>query len=267
MHISKFERLVLLLGASIVFATLAFTFTGNGPETAESVALIMLFIVLAVAVRYGRRGGLVAAVIASGVYILMRAPLLSSGPLSPAALTMVLAQLAAFGLVGIVGGELCARINYLIADLNDGSAIDEWSRVYNQKHAAASLTRALARFTRYGEEFSLLVVTLSDAVFADYSPAAKRKIIRGLANHIRTDVRVVDEVARLDDGRFAVMLPHTPKAGGEVVRARLTGGLQSALGSRDNTVKVVCLSVPDDDVSLTSLLAQIAPQDQEASGE
>ena len=51
----------------------------------------------------------------------------------------------------------------------------------------------------------------------DGAPTRQRAVVRTVANYLRGDVRMVDEVARLDDGRFLVILPHTRREGGRVV--------------------------------------------------
>lgn len=254
MQYSRFEQLVIGLGAISILGALALSMQNGGPGYVEIAAQVMLLGVLIAAVHWGRRGGLIAAIVASVLYILFRIPALSSDAgFTVEALAYLVVRIAAYGLVGIVGGEVCTRIKYVFARFDDSNTIDDWSRVYNQHHASRALDLARARYTRYGEPFSLVVVTLSPALFAGVSPSRQRSLVRAVAKYLRDDIRMVDEVSRLDDGRFTVMLPHTPQDGGQVVNERLAAGVRKTLGARSESVTSVCLGAAEDTVALATL--------------
>ena len=42
-------------------------------------------------------------------------------------------------------------------------------------------------------------------LFKDLRTSKQRSIVRGVANHIRNDIRLVDEAGRLEDGQFIVI--------------------------------------------------------------
>ncbi len=269
MRDTRFEQLVLLIGGAAILGALALSYASGPPEPAEAVAQIMLFGVLAAAVKLGRKGGLIAACVASVIYVAMRIDLLQSTPIPPSALMIIAARIASFGLVGVAGGEIVTRMRYSMSRLEGGSALDDWSRVYNQRWAHRTLDQARAKYRRYGEPFSVVVVTLSPSLLAGFKPSRQRTLVRGVADHIRSDIRMVDEVSRIDDGRFLVLLPHTPRDGGVVVADRLSANVRQALGSREESVSVKCLGVPDDEPSLNALIDSLAPLEAEgqASGE
>ena len=267
----RFERLVIGVGAVAIIGSLLVSLSNGGPGVVEAVAQIMLFAVLVVAVRYGRKGGLIAALSASLVYVVLRIPVMAQpASVTFSFLTLLIARILAFGLVGIVGGEVCSRIKYVFARMDDGQTVDEWSRVYNQRYAWRSLEQARARFARYGEPFTLVIITMSASVTAELRPSRQRALVRSVANHVRGDTRMVDEVARLDDGRFLVLLPHTPKEGGVVVRDRLSAGVRQLLGVRDEAVSIVCLASAEDATAVATFADEIATSeagddDQDAS--
>ena len=257
MKYSRFERLIIGLGAVSILGTLAVAMQDGGPGAIEFLAQLLLLGVLVAAVHWGRRGGLVAALAASLVYIALRIPVLSEG-LGFESLMFVITRVAAYGLVGIVGGEVCSRIKYVFARLDDSNTIDDWSRVYNQRHAASAIDHARERYARYGEPSSILVIELSTSLTAELRPQRQRTLIRAVANYLRGDVRMIDEVSRLDDGRFVVLLPHTKKEGGIVVEERLAVGVRRALGARDESVKTECLSAAEDVSALAALSAELS---------
>ncbi len=270
MKYARFEQLVIVVGAVAIIGALILSLPNGGPGTIEAIAQLMLFLVLVVAVHFGRKGGLIAAVLASGVYILMRLPLLAATDgMGTGIMFMLLTRIGAYCLVGIVGGELCSRVKYIFARYDDSNTIDDWSRVYNQRYASHALELARARFARYGEPFALVLVTLSPSLTAELRASRQRALVRGVAAHIRSDVRMVDEVARLDDGRFLVLLPHTPRDGGMVVCSRLGEGVANTLGAREESVRTTCYAAAEDAVAISSLAAEIKPpadEDQDASG-
>lgn len=260
MKYSQFEQLVLGVGGVAVLVTTLLSL-GQGFDPYELGAQLLLLVVLFGAVRWGRRGGLIAATIASFAYIALRVPLMVQTGLTPDILVMLLARIIAFGLIGIGGGEVCARIKYVLARLQEESAIDDWSGVYNQRIAARLLTTAMGRCQRYSEQFCVVTVTLPQSLTSDQRDSRQRVLVRRVANHIRNDVRMVDEVSRLDDGRFLVLLPHSPKEGGEIVRGRLNEGVGQVAGAREGAVETACLAGVEDAAEIDALLANITPAD------
>ena len=269
MKYTRFEELVLVIGGVTILGSIAVSYSGGPPELIAVTAQLMLFGVLVAAVRFGRRGGLIAAVVAAIVYTLLRFDTFILLETSYSALFVLTAHLIAFGVVGVGVGEMCSQAKYRLTTLEGASAVDEWSRVFNQRWAHRALDAARSRYRRYNEPFSVVIVSVAHRVFDGLAPSRHRTVVRGMADHIRADVRVVDEVARLDNGLFLVLLPHTPKSGGEVAARRLTKGTVSILGARNESVSVRLLSVPDDAAAIDAFINSIAPlepADQE-SGE
>jgi len=268
MQYSRFEQLVIGLGAVSILGALALSMQNGGPGIVEIVAQLLLLAVLVAAVHWGRRGGMIAALAASLLYMGLRIPMLSaSDGVTLDGLLFMVVRIAGYGLVGIVGGEVCSRIKYVFARFDDSNTIDDWSRVYNQRHANHSIEQARARYTRYGEPFSLVVISLAPALTADMAPKRQRTLVRAVANYVRDDVRMVDEVSRLDDGRFAVLLPHTPREGGQVVNERLAAGVRNTLGARPESVSSRCYGAAEDTVALAAFNDELRVDDDERVNE
>lgn len=262
MNYRSFERLVIGAGVVTVLGSMMISVAANGwPGWVSIVSQLLLLPVLIVAVHYGRRPGLIAAVVASAAFIAMEIPTLSEtgGPPTPD-LVMIAYTISAYGLVGIVGGDICGRVKYFFGRYGESATVDDWSHVFNQRKASELVENARGRFTRYGEPFSVVVIAPASSLFAGLRPTRQRSMVRAAANHIRGDVRMVDEVARLDDGRFLVVLPHTALEGGLVVTERLADGVRATLGASDDSVTARCFSAEEDELELASLAASIAPQ-------
>lgn len=260
MKYSEFEMLVLGIGGTAILATTLLSL-GQGFDAYELGAQLLILGVLFGAVHWGRRGGIVAATAATFAYLALRLPLILQIGLTADIVAMLVARIAAFGLIGIVGGEVCARVMYFLARLRDESAIDPWSGVFNQRIAARLLTSAAGQCQRYGQPFCIVTVALPASLTSELRESKARAVVRGVADYIRDDVRMVDEVARLDDGRFLVLLPHTPKDGGTIVEQRLNEGVRQVAGAREGVVETVCLAGVEDAEAIDALLAEITPAD------
>jgi GGDEF domain-containing protein len=223
------------------------------PATEEVVAQLMLLGVLFGAVHWGRNGGFVAAVLAIGAYIALRAPLIVTEGFSTDLLALVGLHMVTYGFVGIVGGEVCGRIKYTLVRLEHGVNIDADTRVYNERFVGRLLESNLALHARYRLPFSIGLMTLSPALTSDLRPTRRKSLLRAVATHIREDVRLVDDVGRIDDGRFILVFPQTPKAGGTVAAERVSETVRNLLGARDESVSTKVLGAPEDLTELQSL--------------
>lgn len=258
MRYSFFERLVLAVGGAAIIGSLLLSYRAS-LVAEEVIAQVLLLGVLIGAVHWGRRGGFISAVAASLVYAVLRIPLaIQEGGLTADVATLLLIRLLSYGLVGIVGGELCGRIRYILARLEDSSSVDEWSQLYNQRFICRALESALGQYGRYQTPFSTVRITVNERVYAELRDTRQRTLIRGVADHIRNDIRLVDEVGRLDDSSFLVVLPHTPLEGGTVVSERLREGVCRVLGAREESVTSEVLGAPEDAEALVELHRALA---------
>ena len=83
-------------------------------------------------------------------------------------------------------------------------------------------------------------------------------MLRAVATQIRGDVRLVDDVARLDDGRFLLVLPYTDKAGARIAADRVSQGVRRVLGKKGDSVSADVLGA-DEDLSAIKDLCGAAP--------
>jgi len=262
MNYTRFEQLVLGVATATILASILITLASIGWVGWVSLASQLLLIpVLIAAVHYGRRAGLLTALLASAIFIMLKIPVLSAPEgLGASEAWMIAFTFAAYGLVGIVGGDLCGRVKYFFGRLDNSSTIDDWSHVFNQHKAAELLQYARERFSRYGESFSVIVITQSPALVSGLSPKRQRTLVREIAGHLRGDLRMVDEVARLDDGRFLVILPRASLEDGLAVAGRLTEAVRQMMDTDQDGVSSRCFSAAEDALELGSLFASIAPQ-------
>jgi GGDEF domain-containing protein len=270
MTYERFERFAIAVAALVVLSMVAFSARDLSHNSLEIVAELLLLAVFVTAVHLGRRAGLTAAIGASVAYVVLCIPgMAADRGLTSDTLLLIVIRILAFGLVGIVGGETFARLRQVLVRLANAEAFDEWSRVFNQRYAYAALTRSIAAFERYDHQFTIVLISIAHSITAELGPQRARTIVRAVSKHLRGDVRMVDEVARLDDGRYFVLLPNTPLENGRTAAARLVAGSRRLLGAREDSILSRCLSPAGDIVALRALAEEIAPvpEDDQESGE
>lgn len=264
MKYSRFEVLVLGVGLASVVGTGIMALQPR-PDWIEFAGQVLILPVLVGAVHWGRKGGLAGAIGATLAYLALRLPSVVAIGLEAEVLQLIIIRTVTYGFVGIVGGELCGRIKYFFARLEDSLSIDEHTKVYNQRFMSQLLSNSLAESQRYGTIFSITIIELAPCLTAELRPARVRTLVRAVADHIRNDVRLVDDVGKLDDGRFVLRFPHTPKDGAHVAAARVRVGVRDVVGARDESVTATVLGVTEDRAAIEALVASITPPAPEAA--
>lgn len=261
MKYSRFEALVIVVGTAAILGSILFAYGGTIVIEEVGAQLLLLGVLLG-AVHWGRNGGFIAALGASLIYVVARIPMaLEQGRLTSTIASLVLVRVLSYGLVGILGGELCARIRYLFARLEDSSSVDDWSSLYNQRLIVRSVESACGQYSRYQTPYSVILVSMSEMLLKDLRASKQRSLVRGVANYLRNDIRLVDEAGRLDDGRFLVLLPHTPRDGGAVVAERIHKGVCDTIGAKSESVTVTLLGAPEDNDTLLELRETLRDQE------
>jgi diguanylate cyclase (GGDEF)-like protein len=257
---------VLVVGGGAIIGSVLVSL-GSSPVIEEVIAQLLLLGVLIVAVHWGRSGGFIAAVVASLLYIVLRIPLVVEAEgLSADLAILIITRVITFGLIGVVGGEMCMRIKYVFARLEDSSSIDDWSQIYNQRFVVRSLESAHGQYTRYETPYSVVLIHLDSKLFEELRTSKQRTLVRSVGSCIRNDIRLVDEAGRLRDGRFVVILPHTPSEGARVVAERLSRGVSDTLGSKDESITAHVLAAPEDAGRLDELRAGLLRELESAEG-
>lgn len=264
MKYARFEQVVIGGATLAVLAMIASSTRDPSHGLTEIVGGLALLVVVVAAVGFGRKGGLAAAIGASVVYTLLSVPAMTAeGGLTTRTLLLLVIRVLSYGLIGIVGGETCGQLRHSLTRYANAEMFDEWGHVFNQRYASAVLDKSLAGFHRYDQPFTVVLITLASSITADLSSQRVRTLVRGVADYLRGDLRMVDELARLDDGRFFVLLPNTPSDGGSAVATRVVENVRQLLGARDESVASHTLCPGEDEPALVALADELRPIDDD----
>ncbi len=191
----------------------------DGAAITEIMGQALFVPVLFFALHYGRSYGYIAASCAALIFLIAKSLDFDKPAFDQLTREIIVAQAALFGLVGIIGGELASRLKYIIVKFADDELIDRQTQLFSEQYVQKLVVRLLAGFERYERPFSLVFITLKNE--SDSSSHARHT--NRLAGIIRSNVRIMDEVGCLDDGRFCLILPDTNGKGAKLVLKRLTG--------------------------------------------
>jgi hypothetical protein len=252
---ARFERLAIGVGVVAVVGNAMLSLVTH-VDPVELVAQLLFLAVVLAAVRWGSKGGAFAAYAAVTFYVAMRFLTIPPATTTLDLLAPLTGRATAYLAVGIIGGEVCNRIRIMLAKAKDARAIDESSSAYTPQFLARRIVESAGRFERYGEEFSLVVICV-DSRGTD--PARKPDLVRAVVDQLRAGLRLVDEVGRLPEDDYGLLLPHTGGAGAHVVAERLRADLKERLAIGDESLTVRVLTAADDLAAIRDLAAEVAP--------
>lgn len=251
-------RAVVLGFGTALIAAIALAAFLRGADPVE-VGAIVLFVPVLVGLAYGHaRGGLIAAVLASLVYVGVRFATL--GALDPvefvaAAVVRVLLYVG----LGLFGGWANAMLEHALRKLELYDEIDDATGVGNARALLSIADRETARAARYGSVFSIALLSVERPAFDGVDERAALRALRRLCQSIEQSVRRTDLVSRVPlDLRedVAIVLPETGREGATQFTDRLVERAREHLASdgvhADGHLRGEVLTVPGDEERLRS---------------
>lgn len=253
MDYRRLETLVILTGVILVLAGLLLAPAAQPYLWQEIAARALTLVVLVAAAHWGRDGGAAAAAIAIVTYVAIRIPDLTTLGATSEVTRGLIAFSLTYGALGVIGGEVFGRLRYLVRRLGESVLLDDDTGVFNKTYCAQSLRSNLATYQRYDRPLSVVVLSLSPGLLTELRPTGQRKLLRTVASSLRHDMRVVDDVGHLGQGRFLLVLRETTRSGAEVVADRIRGHVRDLLGAKDTAVTAHVLTAPEDLEAMTAL--------------
>jgi diguanylate cyclase (GGDEF)-like protein len=121
----------------------------------------------------------------------------------------------------------------LEADLKRQTLLDPLTQVWNRRGLRQVLDREVARYVRYGNPFSVVLVDLDHfkQLNDTHGHVAGDEVLAAVANLLVKLVRKTDVVARFGGEEFVLVLPHTDDAAAEILLERLREGVETSSGA------------------------------------
>jgi GGDEF domain-containing protein len=230
------------------------------------VAATLLFVPLFLAVlRWQLAGGLVAGVLATAVYTVLRWPAIENVGLE-ATLGLLLGRGAGYLAFGALGGFAVARLQRSLTKLDLYDQIDDATGLFNARFLVDGLELERRRAERYRTLFSVVALDVPAAPVRELAPRSRRRALRRLGSDVQRSIRSVDRAAFLRAGewyRVVLVLPETPDGGATVLANRFRSAVATLLAEQgvaigEEDCPVTTWTVPGDDEAVTTLRADAA---------
>jgi GGDEF domain-containing protein len=92
----------------------------------------------------------------------------------------------------------------------------------------------------------VIILEIDASVTAGLRSAKSDGVVRAMASYLRSELRLVDDIGRLRNGAFLVLLPQTGRGEAESVGARLASGLRDSIGLADGAVRTQVFGALED---------------------
>lgn len=249
----------MLLAGLSTLGLLSAVMVVRGVDRVEVVGSVLYIAVFIGIITVDVVGGVVAALAATAVYLLLRfdaIEVLGTGYFA----VLVLVRLLAYLAFGLIGGFSWQLLRTRLEKLESFDEVDDDTLLLNSRGFADLIEREMARSRRYRTSFSVAAVELPVAAFAQLPRRKRLTVLRDLGTVIAEGIRTVDQVGvsfDRDRYRVSVLLPETDTAGAKVFSSRLidrvSGHLLQAGVALPRQVQEYSLTFPGDAVELGAL--------------
>ena len=255
----KARRLLVLVGV-LVMGVVAVTMYARSVDTVEVVATLLFLPIFLAFVYRGVLGGVIAALVATGIYIALRSPAIDA--IGAGEFTgLIVSRAAAYLIFGTVGGWAVQVLEGSLEKLELYDEIDDETGLYNARHLLQQTDLESARARRYQTLFSAVELDFPAAPLNALKARQRRAVLRDLGRQLREGARNVDHVIHAHDGtthRLVAILPETAGEGAEVFRARFEDRVRIFLTDRGasldpSTVTTRAITFPGDEEGLDAL--------------
>ncbi len=166
--------------------------------------------------------------------------------------------IAAGGLLGLLGGSgwhlvpvlsvailVVLAVVALASSRRGMASTDRLTGLLNQRTFSARADEELSRGLRFGRPATLAIITVehAEAIRKDYGRGAADRTLGHVADALRGQSRNYDLLARLDDARFAILLPETTRDEAAKVTDRIDAVLAASPPILPKTDQAIALGV------------------------
>ena len=141
-----------------------------------------------------------------------------------------------------IASQIAAPIEnaQLYARAEQRARVDELTGLFNRRHFEERLKEEIARHSRYGEAFSVMILDLDNfKTYNDiYGHPSGDTLLGQIGRIIKTSIRDADQAFRYGGDEFAVILPHTAMEDARIVAERVRE--QMARKMQEKSIAVTC---------------------------
>jgi hypothetical protein len=257
MEYKGFQRTMAFFGALLILISTALVLVST-KNVQEVVGQLLFFLILVGALLYGKRGGIITAILASVIYASLYFPTIISMGITPV-LPLILVRSAIYLVAGPLGGEIFSRIKQFMIEAGNSDFVDSDTKLFNGSYFGSLIDVEAKKFERYNTISSVVLLKIDKETMGLYMEEPKSPGIKYIADGVVGNVRLVDEVGILDTTSFAVILPFTPREGAEVVAKRLQSIMTNRVGY-DESVNYEIISLPADKDKMDALAVSLTAE-------
>ena len=148
----------------------------------------------------------------------------------------------------------------LFTQANTRANTDELTGLYNHRHFHERLEQEIARGSRFGNTFSLIImdIDLFKSYNAIYGHLAGDQVLRRVGHYLSSSVRSIDMAFRYGGEEFAIILPEARLDDAYKVAERIRKTIESKSGSRSMpiTMSVGVANWPNDGVMKEEIIGR-----------
>ena len=259
---AKLRVLLAAVGVAVLLVLAGVLWIRRVDPVEVGATLLFLPVFLAF-VAFRLPGGLIAGLLASIAYTVMRLPaieVLGAQEFLP----LIAGRSAAYLAFGALGGWAVGRIQRSLTKLDLYDQIDDATGLFNARFLVDGLELERQRARRYETLFSVVVVAVPAAPIDALTTRQRRRLLRTTGQAIRDSVRTVDRAVHVRDSgrhRFILLLPETPSEGAAVFAERFRGQLAAQLqeqgaGIDHDDLTVERWTVPGDEDGVEALRSE-----------
>jgi GGDEF domain-containing protein len=258
-------RILMLVGGLLLLGITAAVNYVRRVETAEVVAILLFIPIFVAFVFWDWKGGLIAAVLATVIYILLRRPAIEA--IGAGRYTaLIFSRAIAFFAFGAIGGLANQQLRSSLTKLDLYDQIDDETGMFNARYFLQDTDLEMSRARRYQTLFSVSSVDFPGQPLDALGRRRRRNTLRQLGQLLSDSVRTVDRAVHAHDGqrhRIVVVLPETAAEGAQIFTDRLATRVAAFLGQRgaavnEDSVSRQAITFPGDDGVLQQLREEFA---------
>lgn len=227
-------RRLLIAGGLLVLLALSGLMYIRDVERIEVIATALFIPIFLAFVTWNLKGGLIAGLLAAGVYIGLRYPAIDA---VGAGRFIGLITSRCLGLIafGAIGGAANQVLEASLHKLELYDQIDDATGLFNSRFFLQDTDLEVSRSNRYKTVFSVAVVEFPLTALARMSRRHQKSLVKELGRLLSDSVRDVDRAVHGSDGvthLLAVVMPETGPEGARIFTDRLTVTITEYLGSK-----------------------------------